>query len=132
MLSPVAVLRRLFALAAVSLAAGLSGAAPAAAEEPEGPTKPAVHVEQPAADKPSDKSDKADEALAPRPVAKKRRGGIHPCMTPDPGFGIYDGWSGSGMSVGQVLMPHQGGLSKSGQFDVVVHFHGHEPIRKEF
>jgi hypothetical protein len=53
-------------------------------------------------------------------------------MTPDPGFGIYDHWNGSGMSVGQVLLPHQGGLSKSGQFDVVIHFHGHEPIRKEF
>ena len=53
-------------------------------------------------------------------------------MTPDPGFGVYDAWSGSGMSIGQVLLPHQGGVTRNGQFDVVIHFHGHEPIRKEF
>jgi hypothetical protein len=69
---------------------------------------------------------------APKSAAKKRRGGINPCMTPDPGFGIYEHWNGSGMSMGQILLPHQGGISKSGQFDVVIHFHGHEPVRKEF
>jgi hypothetical protein len=117
---------RLLALISVTAGflGGVLGAAPAAADEPEGPTKPAVQVEQPAAEKPAEE--------APKPVAKKRRGGINPCMTPDPGFGIYEPWNGSGMSVGQVLMPHQGGVSKNGQFDVVVHFHGHEPIRKEF
>jgi hypothetical protein len=119
-------LRRALCLFSVVAAAGLLGARPAAADEPDppsGPTKPAVVVDAPP----------ADDAPKPPPApAKKRRGGIHPCMTPDPGFGIYDGWNGSGMSVGQVLLPHQGGLSKSGQFDVVIHFHGHEPIRKEF
>jgi hypothetical protein len=118
-------LRRALCLFSLVAAAGL-GVAPALADEPEpppsGPTKPAVNVDPPPAP--------AEEA--PRPVAKKRRGGINPCMTPDPGFGIYDHWNGSGMSMGQVLMPHQGGISKSGQFDVVIHFHGHEPIRKEF
>jgi hypothetical protein len=120
--------RRLLALLSVCAAAGLVGvfdARTAAADEPspyDGPTKPAAQVEPP--------SQSGD--AAPKPPAKKRRGGLHPCMTPDPGFGIYDGWSGSGMSLGQVLMPHQGGISKSGQFDVVIHFHGHEPIRKEF
>ncbi|APR86775.1 hypothetical protein A7982_12124 [Minicystis rosea] len=115
--------RRFFALLSVSAAFGLAGfthVAPAVADEPpgDGPTKPASQVEKP--------------AEAPKPVAKKRRGGINPCMTPDPGFGIYEPWNGSGMSMGQVLLPHQGGISKSGQFDVVIHFHGHEPIRKEF
>jgi hypothetical protein len=120
--SPGAV-RRFFALLSVS--AGLSlvaPVAPAAADEPspyDGPTKPAAQVDTPAAD-------------APRPVAKKRRGGLNPCMTPDPGFGIYEPWNGSGMSMGQILVPHQGGISKSGQFDVMIHFHGHEPVRKEF
>jgi hypothetical protein len=120
--SPGAV-RRLFALLSVSAALGLLASMPAAADEPppsDGPTKPAVQVEP------------KDENAAPKAPAKKRRGGINPCMTPDPGFGIYDHWNGSGMSVGQVLLPHQGGISKSGQFDVVIHFHGHEPIRKEF
>lgn len=85
------------------------------------PTRPAAQVEHPA--------EGAKEHKAP---AKKRRGGLNPCMTPDPGFGIYEHWNGSGMSIGQVLLPHQGGISKSGQFDVVIHFHGHEPVRKEF
>ena len=31
-----------------------------------------------------------------------------------------------------MLLPHQGGIGKNGQFDLVIHFHGHEPIRKEF
>jgi hypothetical protein len=110
---------RLFALLSISAVFGLADVRPALADDPYGDTKPAS-VEQPA-------------DAAPRPsVAKKRRGGINPCMTPDPGYGIYDPWNGSGMSLGQVLMPHQGGISKSGQFDVVIHFHGHEPIRKEF
>jgi hypothetical protein len=116
-------LRRVLCLFSVVAAAGLLGAVPAAADEPKGedPVKPAsVEAPPPTPEE------------APRPVAKKRRGGVHPCMTPDPGFGIYDGWNGSGMPVGQVLLPHQGGIGKNGQFDVVIHFHGHEPIRKEF
>lgn len=128
------VVRRALALLSIIVAAGLLGvgASPAAADEPtaavvppprdDDARRPARHAEAPADD-------------APRPAAahkKPRRGGINPCMTPDPGFGIYDRWNGSGMSIGQVLLPHQGGISKSGQFDVVIHFHGHEPIRKEF
>jgi hypothetical protein len=31
-----------------------------------------------------------------------------------------------------MIMPHKGGITKGGGFDVVIHFHGHEPIRKEF
>lgn len=123
----VAVARRILSLLAFSVAVGLPGATIAMAEEPastidDHPTHLAAQVD-----------DQPPQSETPRPiVVKKRRGGIHPCMTPDPGFGIYDGWNGSGMSMGQVLLPHQGGISKTGQFDVVIHFHGHEPIRKEF
>ncbi len=56
---------------------------------------------------------------------------INPCMTPDPGFGVYSGWS-KNISMGQFLAPMKGGLTKDGGFDVIFHFHGHEPIRKEF
>ena len=52
-------------------------------------------------------------------------------MTPDPGWGIYDRWS-SAPSIGQMIAPHKGGITKRGSFDVIIHFHGHEPIRKEF
>lgn len=110
--------RRLLASLSVCAAFGLLVAMPAAADDPyDAPTKPAS-VEAP--------------SEGPKPVAKKRRGGINPCMTPDPGFGIYDGWNGSGLTMGQALMPHKGGISKTGQFDLIIHFHGHEPIRKEF
>src|SRR6185437_916058 len=126
--------RHVLALISLVVAAGLLGlgAPPAAADEPtaevvpaprdDGGRRSAHRAEAP-----------ADDAPKHAAVQKKpRRGGINPCMTPDPGFGIYDHWNGSGVSIGQVLLPHQGGISKSGQFDVVIHFHGHEPIRKEF
>ncbi len=59
------------------------------------------------------------------------RGGVNPCMTKDPGWGIYDGWDRS-PSMGQMIMPVRGGVTKSGSFDVIFHFHGHEPARKEW
>jgi hypothetical protein len=34
--------------------------------------------------------------------------------------------------MGQLLAPKRGGVTKSGSFDLLIHFHGHEPIRKEF
>jgi len=52
-------------------------------------------------------------------------------MTPDPGWGIYDRWSRK-VSMGQMLAPQLGGLTRRGGFDLIVHFHGHYPIRKEF
>jgi hypothetical protein len=51
-------------------------------------------------------------------------------MTPDPGFGVYDRWEN--IALGQMIAPQRGGVRKDGGFDLVVHFHGHEPIRKEF
>jgi len=55
--------------------------------------------------------------------------GINPCNTPDPGFGIYERWSRA-PSMGQMIAPRRGGISASGQFDVMFHFHGHEAARK--
>jgi len=52
-------------------------------------------------------------------------------MTPDPGWGLYDPWSNA-PSIGQMVAPRKGGVTKTGAFDLIVHFHGHEPIRKEF
>jgi len=56
---------------------------------------------------------------------------LNPCMTEDPGWGVYDKWSRN-ISMGQLLAPQTGGLTRSGGFDLIVHFHGHYPIRKEF
>src|SRR5262245_58378873 len=57
--------------------------------------------------------------------------GVNPCNTPDPGFGIYSHWD-RGPSMGQLIAPQAGGLSASGEFDVMIHFHGHEAARKEW
>lgn len=57
--------------------------------------------------------------------------GVNPCNAPDPGFGIYEPWSRA-PSMGQMIMPQRGGVTASGQFDVMFHFHGHEAVRKEW
>jgi hypothetical protein len=57
--------------------------------------------------------------------------GVNPCSTPDPGFGKYTPWSRT-PSHGQMIVPRAGALTASGEFDVVFHFHGHEPARKEW
>lgn len=34
--------------------------------------------------------------------------------------------------MGQLIAPQKGGLTSNGEFDVMFHFHGHEPARKEW
>lgn len=120
--------RRVAAAACVVSAVALLGAVPAAAQDaaadpppsaPAATAEPSAPVETPAAETPP-----------PSRPKKPRPGGINPCMTPDPGFGMYDGWQA--VSGGHMIAPHKGGITKAGGFDLVVHFHGHEPIRKEF
>ncbi len=62
-------------------------------------------------------------------TAKER--GVNPCNTDDPGFGVYESWNRA-PSIGQMMVPARGGLTKDGGFDVIIHFHGHEPARKEW
>lgn len=59
------------------------------------------------------------------------RGGINPCSVPDPGFGTYASWKELPEG-GRLLAPASGGLTRSGGFDVMVHFHGRTPARKEW
>lgn len=59
------------------------------------------------------------------------RGGVNPCNTPDPGFGVYDPWT-RGIDMGQLIVPSSKRFARGGHFDVVVHFHGHEAARKEW
>jgi len=66
--------------------------------------------------------------LAPQLRAQQA---LTPCNTPDPGNGIYERWSRD-VSIGQMLAPRAGGMTARGGFDVIIHFHGHEPARKEF
>ncbi|HEX6275747.1 MAG TPA: hypothetical protein VFZ53_22050 [Polyangiaceae bacterium] len=57
--------------------------------------------------------------------------GVNPCDTPDPGFGRYQAWKRIPGNA-QMLVPRASPLSASGEFDVMFHFHGHEPARKEW
>jgi hypothetical protein len=72
---------------------------------------------------------------APTPETQTQKSaeerGVNPCNTPDPGFGTFGAWDRS-PEMGQMIIPQSGGLTKSGQFDVLFHFHGHEAARKEW
>ena len=63
-------------------------------------------------------------------VPSLKNHGYSPCMMPDPGFGAYEHWQS--LSMGQILFPKEGGMAEDGGYDVVVHFHGHEAVRKPF
>jgi hypothetical protein len=57
---------------------------------------------------------------------------INPCNTPDPGFGRYTHWF-RGISMGQMIaLENRGGVAKNGDFDLGLHFHGHDGARKEW
>src|SRR3954462_10595316 len=93
----------------------------------------------------TDKDDKSEKAATSNAsfVAKKpppstqvsksvaERGGVNPCNTDDPGFGLYDKWT-RGIDMGQLIMPANKKFARGGQFDVMFHFHGHESARKEW
>jgi hypothetical protein len=129
--------RSLLLLGIFLLALGVAGHGDASAEEPAPATTSSAGAEVPAATTAAVATTTGEsEANAKGSVAPKRRaawhdrpGGINPCMTPDPGFGIYDTWSRK-VTMGQLLAPQKGGVSPSGAFDLIVHFHGHEPVRK--
>lgn len=108
-------------------AAAEAATKPAASEVAAEAAEPAAAVPKAAAARTTGAAPAVRSSKAP----KKRRGGVHPCMTPDPGFGKYDGWSRA-PSMGQMIAPKSGGVRKDGGFDLIIHFHGHEPVRKEF
>ncbi len=72
---------------------------------------------------------KPDASTQTQKSAKER--GVNPCNTPDPGWGTYTHWDRA-PSIGQMIMPERGGVTRGGGFDVMFHFHGHEPVRKEW
>lgn len=72
---------------------------------------------------------KPSSATQTQKEAKDR--GINPCMTPDPGFGVYGHWRRD-VWMGQYIQPARGGIRRDGSFDVMFHFHGHEAVRKEW
>lgn len=124
---------RVLAALAAAAAVALLAAVPAVAQTPDSEPDGAGASSSGSSEESGDAKEPGTlPGLGRRAAPKKeRRGGVNPCMTPDPGFGKYDGWIGL-QSGGQMIAPKRGGVTKSGGFDLVVHFHGHEPIRKEF
>lgn len=51
------------------------------------------------------------------------------CGFPDRGFGAYGAWHP--LPIGKVLVPPAGAIAPGGGYDLLVHFHGAEPVRKE-
>ncbi len=60
----------------------------------------------------------ADKAVTPTP-----------CNMADPGYGIYYPWV-KNLEIGRMLMPKKGALTSDGGFDLIIHFHGGNAIRK--
>lgn len=121
-----------FAPALLALAGALLAVGPALGDPATDPasekSSPANPAPEPPAEQPPPPGQPVAGQPAPRPA--KHRDGPNPCMTPDPGFGVYDRWEN--IALGQMVAPQRGGVRADGGFDLVVHFHGHEPIRKEF
>jgi len=69
--------------------------------------------------------------LAPAQLtASLRKRGYHECNPHDPiGLGPYDPYR-TIRARGRMLIPQKGGHTPDMGFDVLVHFHGHEPVRK--
>ena len=99
------------------------------ADKPESTDKPEKKTD--------DKETKAANWVIEKPSADTQtqktvdERGINPCNTPDKGWGVYDKWSRA-PSMGQMISPGKGGVAANGGFDVMFHFHGHEPVRKEW
>ncbi len=52
-----------------------------------------------------------------------------PCNMADPGYGIYYPWI-KNLEMGRMLMPKRGALTADNGFDVMIHFHGGNAVRK--
>ena len=67
---------------------------------------------------------------AERLTTALRARGYHECNPHDPiGLGPYDMYRNVRVR-GRMLIPQRGGFTESMGADVLVHFHGHEPVRK--
>lgn len=51
------------------------------------------------------------------------------CHFPDRGFGAYGAWRP--LPFGKALIPPAGAIGAGGEYDLLVHFHGAEPVRRE-
>jgi hypothetical protein len=57
------------------------------------------------------------------------RGGVEPCATQAIDTSAFEAWTL--LSKGRFIAPRDFGLDQQGRFDLVIHLHGDEPIRRE-
>jgi hypothetical protein len=57
------------------------------------------------------------------------RGGIEPCATQEVDVSAFEPWAR--LSQGQLLVPRAGAFDAAGQFVLVIHLHGSDPVRRE-
>lgn len=95
-----------------------------------GAPTPAVAAAAPVARPPSHAIERPKERLRAAPITDKLRNkGYHECNPPDPmGLGPYAPWRR--LVLGRIAIPQRGGHDSSFGYDVIVHFHGADPIRK--
>jgi len=55
---------------------------------------------------------------------------INPCNATDKGFGIYYPWV-KNLDMGRMLLPKKGALTSNNEFDLIIHFHGGNAVRKQ-
>ena len=74
---------------------------------------------------------RTEPRLEAKPITRElRQRGYHECYPPDPmGLGPYAPMRN--LSTGHVYVPQRGGHTEDMGFDVLVHFHGLDPIRKD-
>ena len=82
------------------------------------------------APEPAPVSPRERPALAAAPLTDALRAkGYHECNPHDPiGLGPYAPYRN--LNVGRIAVPQQGAYTDDMGYDVVVHFHGHSPVRK--
>jgi hypothetical protein len=62
-------------------------------------------------------------------LSAAERGGVHPCAVQEVDTSAFDDWAA--LTTGRFIAPREGALDASGRFELVLHFHGDDPVRRE-
>ncbi len=107
------------------------GAGAATLKDPLNPTRPFFATQQTYLPLPEGWRDARPAKELQFMLSPAERGGYLPCEAPDPGFGVHEPKWIHVRPMGNFIVPKHLKLDSSGGFDLVVHFHGQRPARKE-
>jgi hypothetical protein len=62
-------------------------------------------------------------------LSAAERGGVNPCAAQAADTSTFDDWAP--LTKGRFIAPREGALDASGHFDLVLHFHGDDPVLRE-